>query len=184
MSRRQTTFLGIDPSCNGTGIVRWCVKRVELMAHVTPKRKKGGERLLLIRDAVRACLDNTVELVAIENYSLGSENKAFLLGEVGGVVRLACAEFGVPYIEVAPTQLKQFATGNGGASKERVRDALEENTGFTSKILDITDATVLALIAEAVHLGKSPRDRRCEEEVVKRLLNPVRKTPRKRPQDL
>ena len=118
--------------------------------------------------------------VAIEGYSVDSEHRALALGEVGGAVRLACAVADVPYHDVAPSQLKLFAAGNGAATKEQVRDAVTEITGATPTSLDTSDAFGLALIAEGIDLGRSPREKRCETEVIHRILNPKKKAKRSR----
>ena len=58
-------------------------------------------------------------VAVIEGYAFAARSRQHRLGEIGGVVRLACAQAGVRTIyEVPPTTLKKFFTGSGKASKE------------------------------------------------------------------
>ena len=79
-------------------------------------------RLAAIRDAVRALLiDKLPNVAAMEGYSWGSKFKGPTMGEVGGIVKIACHDAGVPLKIVAPTTLKKFVTGNGRSDKAVVR---------------------------------------------------------------
>lgn len=92
-----------------------------------PGKRTGCERLAWIRDEV---LEHAkpldfgipVDLVVIEGYAMGTGRQAgtYAIGELGGVIRLALHEAGIPYIEIAPATLKKFATGKGNANKDAV----------------------------------------------------------------
>ena len=59
-------------------------------------------------------------LVIIEgpaDHSIGIR-ATIAVSEVRAVIRLGLWRFGVPSLEVSPTRLKRYATGNGNASKE------------------------------------------------------------------
>jgi len=61
-------------------------------------------------------------LVVIEGYAFGVQGQQghISLGELGGVVRLAIADRGIPYVEIPPSCVKLFATGKGNAPKDEV----------------------------------------------------------------
>jgi len=58
-------------------------------------------------------------IIGYEDYSYGSVNKPYTLGELGGVLKtkLLLTFQSVNMVMVPPTKLKLFATGNGGATK-------------------------------------------------------------------
>lgn len=65
------------------------------------------------------------DLVAIEGYSLGMIPGGGILskirlGEIGGIVRTRLFELGIPFVDVPPSSVKRFATGNGNAKKEQM----------------------------------------------------------------
>jgi crossover junction endodeoxyribonuclease RuvC len=85
---------------------------------------KGMPRLAAIRDAVLGMV-GMADVVVVEGYSMGSgraggTTHAHGLGELGGVVRLALYEAGIPHVDVAPARLKKWATGRGNADKDAV----------------------------------------------------------------
>ncbi len=62
------------------------------------------------------------DLVVLEGYSLGGPGilSKIRLGEVGGIVRTRLFEMDVRFVDVTPSSLKRFATGNGNAKKEQM----------------------------------------------------------------
>lgn len=63
------------------------------------------------------------QLVVVEGYSFGSRLNAagaFSTGELGGVVRVLLWEWDIPFVEVAPSVVKKYATGKGNGTKEAV----------------------------------------------------------------
>lgn len=91
--------------------------------------------------------------VCYENYSFESTNRAFSLGELGGVLKVAILNHTSDLTLVAPRQLKRFATGQGTADKEAVMtQALKEDNYFTQLTKkeftdDLADAYFLAKMA-------------------------------------
>jgi len=142
---------------------------------ITPKTK-GPERLAEIRDEVleathpdrpgeavcSTCwqrrslvhLGDHPDLVVIEGYSYGSPNQAHPVGEMGGVVRLALWEAGLPFEVVTPSTIKQYATGKGNASKDDVLLAAVRRLGYEGKSKDEADA--LWLYALTMHALGAP----------------------------
>jgi crossover junction endodeoxyribonuclease RuvC len=77
------------------------------------------------------------DVAILEGYSHGSPNQAHYLGELGGVVRLALYDAGVPYVDIAPKKRAKYATGNGNGSKDAVLQAAVHRSG---RIFDSNDA--------------------------------------------
>lgn len=99
------------------------------------------------------------EVIAVEGYSLGTFGGGILskirLGEIGGVLRLRWFEQGIPYVEIPPTSLKRFATGNGNADKDRMLEAAKQ-LGATPRNHDEADAFHLRRMALAAYCPTSP----------------------------
>lgn len=134
-------FVGVDPSITNTGVV--VLNSVGALIGYgntkfskTPKhplqewlrlRTVAEAVLKVIGDALCSVEGSPQVYVAYENYSYDSENKAFTIGELGGVLKLALAEAGVDLCLVEPTRLKKFAVWNGHAGKAALeKEALLE----------------------------------------------------------
>jgi hypothetical protein len=94
------------------------------------------------------------DLVVIEGYSYGSPNAAHPVGEMGGVVRLALWESGLPFEIVSPATIKAFACGKGNASKDDVLLAAVRRLGYEGGSKDEADA--LWLYALTMHALGAP----------------------------
>ncbi len=178
-------FLGIDQSLNGTGL---CLLATDAssarLSTVNPGNLVGGKRLVAIKDALVA-LGRSVEwrldFAAIEGYSMGSVNRPFDLGEVGGIIRLILTDNNVSYEIVPPVLVKKFATGTTGATKD-VMVAAAKALGVMPNTDDEADAYFLARLARAYH-SKVEMSRR-EMDVVHALKNPKVRTAHKKPRKL
>jgi Holliday junction resolvasome RuvABC endonuclease subunit len=178
-------FLGVDQSLNGTGL---CLLTIDAsssrLSTVDPGKLVGGKRLVAIKEALVALCRSVewrLDFAAIEGYSMGSVNRPFDLGEVGGIIRLTLTENDVPYEIVPPVQVKQFATGATGASKEAMITAAQA-LGASPATDDEADAFFLARIARAYH-SKVEMSRR-EMDVIHALKNPKTRAHRKKPRKL
>ena len=125
-------ILALDLSLSATGV---CMVGGESTV-IDPKSKRGVERLAYIRERIGGILDiekrdgREVQLAVLEGYSFGSHDKgARAIGELGGVVRLLLYYRCLPFVEVPPSNLKRYATGNGAASKDRVIQAAALRAG-------------------------------------------------------
>jgi crossover junction endodeoxyribonuclease RuvC len=120
------SVIGLDLSLSSTGI---CSKE-GFFAYQA--KTKGMERLVEIRDGVMLVVAAQEDpVVMVEGYSFSSRNsQSHALGELGGVVRVALYEAGVPYIDVPPTSRAKFATGKGNASKSEVVSSVSARTGI------------------------------------------------------
>jgi Holliday junction resolvasome RuvABC endonuclease subunit len=105
-------IVGLDLSLSATGVASDAVA-------VYSSKLRGPARLAAMRDAILRVCDKPDTVVVVEGYAMGTGRQAgsYAIGELGGVVRLALHEAGVPYVEVPPAALKKFATSKGNANK-------------------------------------------------------------------
>jgi crossover junction endodeoxyribonuclease RuvC len=136
---------GLDLSLTSTGLAT--PDTVRTLA----TKLRGVPRLLWLREAV---LDELVvpgcDVVAVEGYSIGSPratSHGHAIGELGGVIRVALYEAGIEVVEVAPAQLKLYATGKGNASKDQVLVAAVKRSGIEFDGNDQADAWWLRQMA-------------------------------------
>lgn len=124
---------------------------------VPPKRSdRGTTRLAWFRSAIGELASRTgADLVILEGYSFGQARGSshhHALGELGGVVRLALHDRGLPYVEIAPATLKKYSTGRGNAPKNEVLAAAIRRLGYAGA--DDNEADALWLRAMALdHYG-------------------------------
>jgi Holliday junction resolvasome RuvABC endonuclease subunit len=67
---------------------------------------------------------------AVEGYAMGAKGKVFHIGENTGVLKQALWRNNIPFINPPPTVIKKFASGSGGANKEKMEVAFVLETGF------------------------------------------------------
>jgi crossover junction endodeoxyribonuclease RuvC len=170
------TYLGVDPSLRGTGICILRGSEPPFLQTIDPAKLRKAARLAFIRDALLINLKTrTAVFGAIENYSYDSVGRVFQLGEIGGVLRLSLFDQEVTYADVAPAQLKKFATGNSGADKDKVMSAVRDRWSIDVADDNQADACVLAMIARGLHQGLITPTRP-QLEVLHALKNPRIKT--------
>lgn len=77
-------------------------------------------------------MENGVDKVFIEGYSMGSKGKVFNIAENTGILKYRLWNFGIEFESVPPTVIKKFATGKGNADKEKMQIAFmaENNTNI------------------------------------------------------
>lgn len=171
-------IIGIDPSLTSTGI---CAMRdgIILSSEAVTSKFTGVKRLSDFKEQLipKVCYVADIEdieekiMVFIEGYSFGSKNNREVLGELGGVIRLMLFEQEIPFIDVAPTALKKYATGKGNADKISVAVSVMEEWGKKFPTSDQTDAFVLAMLGrDLIETTKVyPASR---QEVIEGIRNP------------
>lgn len=146
----DASVLGIDPSLTSTGIahtdghdmVTW---------RLTPKMR-GAERLIEFREGINEILEDTRPVsVCVEGYAHGAKFGTHQAGELGGVIRIALYEFGVPFYVVPPDKMKKFITGKGKGGKSPVMMHLLKRWGLEIEQEDEADAAAFAIMAAAMH---------------------------------
>lgn len=126
----MTAVIGLDLSLTCSGVALTDGSTRSIRPHCGPDHP--ARRLNEIIGRLDGCLRHGHPTIAIiEGYNPGGHQgfTACRLGELGGAVRLRLFELGIAYFEVAPAQLKKYATGNGGASKDEMVAAAEAAGG-------------------------------------------------------
>jgi len=175
---------GIDQSANHTGV---CVLGVSdqplLLQLIEPGRLREEARLAFIRDGLRAALAPWVPTVLVmEGYSHGSVNRKFLLGEIGSIVKLMAHDLGAKLYVAAPTQLKQFVTGRGGATKGDMIDTANSQWNLNVEDDNLADAYGLARIAREIQHPQSTCRRQIA--VVHKLTSPPKKRKKRKKKEI
>lgn len=118
--------VGLDLSLTATGVADYSGTHT-----IKTGALRGMRRLADIRDLIVGLVaHNPTDLVVIEGYAFGRPAQAHHLGELGGVVRLALHEGGVPCVEIPPAKLKLYATGVGNANKGQMIEAASKRSGL------------------------------------------------------
>lgn len=149
----EQVILGVDP---GTLILGYSILKVvdntpSVMAVDVLYMKNMEDYNLRIRkifDSMVAIIDTYhPDHLAIEAPFCGKNVQSMLkLGRAQGVTIAAAMSRDLSFSEYEPTVIKQYITGNGGASKEQVRRMLEMHLGMdlNTRYLDATDALAAA----------------------------------------
>ena len=150
----QSFFLGIDPSATSTGLTLLSYNDSFCKTlRIQPRKLRDAARLHYISNELKAFIgDLNIDLCVHESPSYGSTHKEFILGEALGAIKLTLAELDIPIIGVAPTQLKKYFTGRGGASKQDMMYRASE-LGCPIQQEDICDSFAAAMICKDVKLG-------------------------------
>lgn len=107
----------------------------------------------------------------MESASLYSTNRETVLSEVRGVLLLLVAQKNCETQMVPPTTLKQFAAGNGGASKEEVMAAIRGGGIWEPRNDDEGDACGLCDLSFALANKDTAPLTRNQLELVMQLLD-------------
>jgi Holliday junction resolvasome RuvABC endonuclease subunit len=147
-------ILSIDASLTATGV---CLPTGETFV-IETKKLRGAERLdFILKSVMDTIVHHGIELAIIEGYSFGSQGRAvFQIGELGGVIRLALYQEGIPCVEVPPSCLKKYATGKGNASKDEVLQQAVVRSGHTFRDNNASDSWVLHQLGLAHYDPENP----------------------------
>jgi hypothetical protein len=148
-------IIGIDPS-----LTRTAIAMIDGCDSITTTLR-GLPRLIHIRDEVLAAAGARTKLAVIEGYSMGGQRGSSgvgqMLGELGGVIRVALHELGVHIIEVPPASLKKYAVGHldqKQRDKTAMKAAAEQHMPWPIANHDEADAAFLRAIG--LHLAGIP----------------------------
>jgi crossover junction endodeoxyribonuclease RuvC len=131
-------------------------QRVKVLRYdVIDMQKMGSNHALKLKKIFERMLELIDEFLpdelAIEAPFYGVNVQSMLkLGRAQGMAIAACLSRQIPYVEYAPTKVKQSVTGTGTATKEQVAHMLRQTLTLppiaeASKFLDATDALAVAL---------------------------------------
>ncbi|WP_201743891.1 crossover junction endodeoxyribonuclease RuvC [Hymenobacter busanensis] len=150
-------IMGVDPGTQimGYAIIEVSGQRVQVLRYDVINLKSLGSNHAV---KLKKIFDRMIELIeeflpdelAIEAPFYGANVQSMLkLGRAQGVAIAACLSRQIPYVEYAPTKVKQAVTGSGAASKEQVaamlRQTLKLSADDAPKFFDATDALAVAM---------------------------------------
>ncbi|TGD82454.1 crossover junction endodeoxyribonuclease RuvC [Hymenobacter wooponensis] len=151
-------IMGVDPGTQimGYAIIEVQGQRVRVVQYDVINMKALGSnhavKLKKIYDRMVELIDEFLpDELAIEAPFFGVNVQSMLkLGRAQGVAIAACLSRQIPYVEYAPTKVKQAVTGSGNATKEQVAHMLRQTLQLppieeAPKFLDATDALAVAM---------------------------------------
>ena len=142
-------FVGIDTSTK-TGFVALDENGSLLEAkEITGESNKDPERMVTLIDNIMNEIKPN-DIIVIENFGFSSR-QGIMLGGIGWGLRMQLYREWIEYTDVAPAQLKKFATNKGNASKESMILPIYKNWTFEHDSDNVRDAYVLAQMARGLH---------------------------------
>lgn len=144
-------FVGIDPSTKTGFVALHSEGNVLVAKELTGVGKEDPQRMATLIGEVIAH-PKQGDIVCIEGFGYASQ-QAIQLGGIGWGIRIAMHCRGMKYTEVAPSQLKKFASGKGNTKKDELAVHVYKQWEFESKSDNVRDAFVLAQIALAVYMN-------------------------------
>jgi len=147
-------ILGIDPGLAtvGYGIIEYrgnSFTTLDYGAILTAAHTDFDKRLLSIHEQLSELI--TIfkpDAVAIEELFFNKNTKtAIAVAQARGAIVLTCAQYGVPYYEYTPLQVKQSVVGYGRADKNQVQQMTKIllNLNAVPKPDDTADALAIAI---------------------------------------
>ena len=146
--------LGFDPGTATTGFgvvesVNDVLSPIDVGVILTPSDMPIEERLLSIYTDVNTLLDKyNPDTVATERLFFDRNvTNALSVGRAIGVILLAVAQRGLPWMEYTPMQVKTSVTGYGGADKNQIQQMVVRLLGLAEvpKPDDAADALAIAI---------------------------------------
>ncbi len=147
-------ILGFDPGTATTGFgvvesVTDVLRPIDVGVILTPSDMPIEERLLSIYTDVNTLLDKyNPDTVATERLFFDRNvTNALSVGRAIGVILLAVAQRGLPWMEYTPMQVKTSVTGYGGADKNQIQQMVVRLLGLAEvpKPDDAADALAIAI---------------------------------------
>jgi crossover junction endodeoxyribonuclease RuvC len=147
-------ILGFDPGTATTGFgvvesVNDVLRPIDVGVILTPADMPIEERLLSIYTDVNTLLDKyNPDTVATERLFFDRNvTNALSVGRAIGVILLALAQRGLPWMEYTPMQVKTSVTGYGGADKNQIQQMVVRLLGLAEvpKPDDAADALAIAI---------------------------------------
>lgn len=139
MWKKVNSVGGIDPSFTGTGIATpdgttYCIRFPTKPARFDQQRWKRYRAKVITAEIYSRLW--SCDLVVVEGFSYGSRQGREDLGYLGHLIRDTLDEMKTPWIEIAPTVLKKFATGSGAAKKDAMKAAAIQHLGLDHDAYD------------------------------------------------
>ena len=171
--------LGFDPGTATTGFgvlesVNDVLRPIDVGVILTPSDMPTEERLLSIYNDVNTLLDKyNPDTVATERLFFDRNvTNALSVGRAIGVIVLAVAQRGLPWMEYTPMQVKTSVTGYGGADKNQIQQMVVRLLGLAEvpKPDDAADALAIDYLFNEAGLHRVEIDIRPENAASLRVV--------------
>lgn len=147
-------ILGIDPGSTliGYGTIKNEAGKLKCLDYgvIKIKEKEDSLRLLAVKKSFEELISKVKpELVVLEKLFFFKNRKTIIqVSQTKGVIILTLAENKIPFIEVAPLELKKALTSYGRASKSSIQKMIKIilNLREEPKPDDAADALALAIL--------------------------------------
>jgi len=178
MPKSKIISAGFDLSLTGTGVIVLendkIVKQHLIKSKPTPDGTPKDEvlRILKIVDEIEKIVGIfKPEVAVIEGLAFMVRNATALvqLSALNYMIRSMLITYDTPFVIVAPTSLKKFVTGNGGAKKDVMLIETFKRWGVTLLDDNICDSFGLAQIGLALKGGVCKKIGQKQEEVLSLL---------------
>ena len=156
-------IMGIDPgtATTGYGVVEKTGSKIEHIAHgviLTDKNLPMPDRLLIIYTQINRLIDlHDPDAIATEQlFFSNNATTAMTVGRAVGVITLAAAQRGLPWVEYRPAEVKMAVAGYGAAEKKQIQYMVMQFLKLEKvpKPDDAADALAIAIChAHSAHLA-------------------------------
>ena len=169
------TAIGIDPGLSNTALCFYSSNQVTMphtecrnAGKAVPGLARFGRFGRLVDAVEGLCIEAAPDIVMLEGFSYASQGSVIVLAEFGSLLRLRLLSLSCQLVEVAPKELKKWATGKGFASKIQIVAALTKRYGVVYDTDDEYDAFALAKIGAQYRGWEEPKTAN-QAEVVRKL---------------
>ncbi len=158
-------YVGIDPSTK-TGLVILDEKgNVIVQEEISATTDAEPQRFIQTSDRIETHLQDQ-DKILIEGFAFGAKGKGVSTQfGVGWSIREKLVRTETAYIDIAPSQLKKFATGNHQEKKENMILPIYKKWGFENDSDNVRDAYILAQIGRYLDGLETPY--KYQEQVIK-----------------
>lgn len=178
MSKNNIISVGIDLSLTGTGIIFLengkIIKRRLIKSKPTFNGKPIDEvkRIRKIIEEIELMVgENKPTIAVIEGLAFMVRNATALvqLSALNYMTRAMLMDYNIPFVIVAPTSLKKFATGSGASKKDVMLIEVYKRWGVSILNDNENDGYCLAQVGLALLEGNSKPLVKFQEEVLELL---------------
>jgi Holliday junction resolvasome RuvABC endonuclease subunit len=143
----------------------------------TEKKKKVSDshRWLVLCDMVEKKISDVDPEIVVCEFPFGAQGKGKVNAETSAVLQRFCFKCHIPFVPVAQTTLKKYATGNGKAEKSDMRLWLYDEMGrppmldfVTEWGEDVSDAYWAAHLGYSIRYGSDKSYRKETAEALKK----------------
>lgn len=159
MPKDNIISLGIDPSLVGTGVIILqngkILKQKLIKSKPNPSGKPKDEVLRIkkiVEELELIVGEHTPTIAVVEGMAFGVRNATALvqLAALNYFIRSMLMDYHVPFIIIAPTSLKKFATGSGASKKDVMLMEVFKRWDVTILDDNENDAYCMARVGEAL----------------------------------